>query len=198
MLHAGFFGSPARLHLVIHAQRGGLVYRNHHRLANKAPAQKVLHNILRHHIKAVVTRNQVVLPPQRFFQLVLLLGIQIGIFNQAVNIVIQIRVNQLQLRRAVFVKQRHRSTIFNRLLKIVNRHIIAKHFFGALLARNQRRACKRQKQRTRQGRAHIQRQRVVLAAVRLIGQHNHIVALAQHLGRLKLMHQRKHIAVVAA
>src|SRR3546814_6545334 len=68
----------------------------------------------------------------------------------------------------------------------------------ALLARDQRRAGERQEHRLRQRGAHVQRQRVVLAAVRLVGEHDHVAAVGQRLGALELLDQGEDIAVVAA
>ena len=49
-----------------------------------------------------------------------------------------------------------------------------------------------------QRRSHVQRQRVVLAAVRFVGQHDHVGPVAEHLGRLELVNQREDVAMVLA
>jgi hypothetical protein len=57
---------------------------------------------------------------------------------------------------------------------------------------------KGQEHRPGQRGAHVERQRVVLAAVRLVGQHDHVGTLAEQFRRLELVHQREDVAVVAA
>ena len=84
-----------RLHLVVHTHGSCLVDGNHHRLANKSASKKVPHNVFCYGFQPVIARNQVVLPPQHFLQLGFLISIQIGIFNNAVDIVVQVRVNKL-------------------------------------------------------------------------------------------------------
>ena len=80
----------------------------------------------------------------------------------------------MQLRRAVFIKQRHRCPILNRLLEVVDRNVIAENILCPFLTGNQWRAGEREKQRLGQRCAHIQREGVVLAAVRFVGKHDHI------------------------
>jgi hypothetical protein len=66
------------LHLVVHPKRSGFVDRHHHCLANEAASQEVPHDVLRHRLKPVVAGDQVVLPPQHLFELLLLLGVEGG------------------------------------------------------------------------------------------------------------------------
>ena len=189
---------PMHLHLVVHAQRGGLVDRHHHRLAHEAPPEEVPHDVLRHGFQPVVAGDQVVLPPQHLLQLGLLIGVEFGILDQAVDVVVEVGIDELQFRRAVLVEQRHGGAVFDGLLEVVDRDVVAEDFLGALLTGNQRRAGKGQEHRLGQRGAHVERQRVVLAAVRLVGQHDHVGTVAEQLRRLELVHQREHVAVVAA
>ena len=170
------------LHLVVHAQRGGLVDRHHHRLADKAPAEEVPHDVLRHGFQPVVARDQVVLPPQHLLQLGFLLRVEFGVLDQAVDVFVQVGIDELQFRRAVLVEQRHGGAVLDGLLEVVDRDVVAENFLGALLAGDQRRAGKGQEHRLGQRGAHVERQRVVLAAVRFVGQHDHVGAVAQHSG----------------
>ena len=107
-------------------------------------------------------------------------------------------IDQLQLRRAVLVEERHRRAVLDRLLEVVDRDVVAEDLPGALLAGDQRRAGEGEEQRLGQRGAHVQRQRVVLAAVRLVGEHDHVGPVAEHLRRLELVDQREDVAVVAA
>ncbi len=90
------------------------------------------------------------------------------------NVLIQVRVHKLQLRRATFVKERHGRAVLDGLLKVVNGNVIAENVFCSFLTGDERRAGEGEKQRLRQRRAHIQRQRVILAAVRLVREHNQV------------------------
>ena len=46
----------------------------------------------------------------------------------------------MQLRRSILVEKRHRRPVFHRLLKIVDRDVVAEHLARPLLARDQRRS----------------------------------------------------------
>jgi hypothetical protein len=50
----------------------------------------------------------------------------------------------------------------------------------------------------RQCAAHIQGQGIVLAAMRLVGQNDHVTAVTKHFGGLKLLDQREDVAMVPA
>jgi hypothetical protein len=93
----------------------------------------VPYHVLGYRLQAVVAGKQVILPPQHLLQLLFLLGVQVGILDQAVDVVVQVGVDQLQLGRAVLVEQRHRRAVLHRLLEVVNRYIIAEDLLGALL-----------------------------------------------------------------
>ena len=71
------------------------------------------HDVFGHGVQPVVAGDQVVLPPQFTLQLGFLFRVKVGIFNQLIDIVVQVGVDQLQLRCAVLIKQRHRGSIFN-------------------------------------------------------------------------------------
>jgi hypothetical protein len=139
----------------------------------------------------------VVLPSQLTLQPFLPVFGQVGFFDQLVDIVIEIGVVEMQLRRPVLVEQRHRRAVFHRLLKVIDRHVIAEHLARAFFSRDQRRAGEREKKRVGQRRAHIERQRIVLRAMRLVGEHDHIAPIAEQLRRLELVNQREDISIVA-
>ena len=98
-----------------------------------------------------------------------------------------------------FVKKRHGCAILDRLLEIVNRNVIAENILRPFLARDERRAGEGEKQRLRQGRPHVQSQCVVLAAMRLVRQDDHVGPVAKQFRRLELMNRaRENVAVVSA
>ena len=124
--------------------------------------------------------------------------VELGLLDQVVDVVVEVRVDQLQLRRAVLVEERHRRAVLDRLLEVVDRDVVAEDLLRALLAGDQRRAGEGEEERLRQRRAHVQRQRVVLAAVRLVGEHDDVGPVAEQLRRLELVDQREDVAVIAA
>ncbi len=180
----------------VHAQRGRLVDGNHHRLALEAPAGEMPHDVLRHRVEAIVAGDEVVLARQLLLQPRLLLGIELRALDQVVDLLVQVRVDELQLGRAVLVVERHRGAVLDRLLEVVDRDVVAEDLLRPFLARDQRRAGEGEEQRLWQRRAHVHRQRVVLTAVRLVGEHDHVRPVAQHLRRLELVDQREYVAVV--
>ena len=126
-----------------------------------------------------------------------MLGIKFRVLDQPVDVVVQIGVDEPQFRRAVLIEQRHRGPVFDRLLEVVDRDVIAENLLGALLPGDQRRAGEGEEERLRQGGAHVQRQRIVLASVRFVGEHDHVGPVAQHLRSLELVDEREDVAVVA-
>ena len=186
------------LDLVVHPQRGGLVDGDHHRLAHEAAPQEVRHDVLCHRLQPIVAGDQVVLAPQPLLELLLLLLVEARVLDHRVDVVVEVGVDQLQLRRAVLVEQRHRRAVLHRLLEVVDRHVVAEDLLGALLAGNQRRSCEGQEGRLGHRRAHVERQRVVLAAMGLVIDHDDVRAVGERLGRLELVDQREDVAVVAA
>ena len=131
----------------MHAQRGGFVDGHHHRLAHESATEKVPDDVLRHGLQAVVARQNLVLVAQFPFELRLLFSVEVRFFNDVVNVVVQIRIGELQLRRAILIEQRHRRAIGDGLLEVVNRDVVAKHLTGALFTGDQRRTSKGQEQR---------------------------------------------------
>ena len=61
--------------------------------------------------------------------------------------------------------------------EVVDRDVVAEHLAGALFARDQWSPGEAQKSGVRQRVAHVERQRVVLRSMGLVGDHDHVVAL---------------------
>jgi hypothetical protein len=149
-------------------------------------------------IEPVVAREEVVLARKLALELRLLLGIELRLFDDPVEVVVQVGIDELQLRCAVLVEEWNGGAVLDRLLKVVDRNVVAEDFLRAFLARDQRRAGESEELRFRQRRAHVERERVVLAAVCFVREHDDVRAVAQKLGRLELVYEREHVAVVAA
>ena len=118
----------------MHFERGGLVDGHHHGFADEAASEEMPHDVLRHRLQAVVAREDVVLPAQLPFELRFLFRVELRGLYEGVNVLIQVRVHELQFRRAILVKERHRRAVLDGLLEVVDGHVIAEHVLGALLS----------------------------------------------------------------
>jgi hypothetical protein len=197
LLHLLALRCPMLPHLVVHLECRRLVNGHHHRLADETAPEEMPHDVPGDRLQPVVAGEDVVLPAQLAFELRLLFGVEFRRLDEAVDVLVQIRVHELQLRRAVLVKQRHRRTVLDGLLEVVDGDVIAEYFLRPFLPDDERRAGERDENRLGQRRSHVQRQRVVLAAVRLVGEDNHVRPVAEHLRRLELMDKREDVAVMA-
>jgi hypothetical protein len=103
-----------------------------------------------------------------------------------------------QLGRAVLVEERDRRAVLDRLLEVVDAHVVAEDLAGALLPRDEGRAREGDEERVRQRRAHVHRELVVLRPVRLVDDDDDVRPRVEHLGRLELVDQREDVAVVLA
>ncbi len=101
------------------------------------------HDVLRHRLQSVVTCQNVVLLVQFLFELRFLCWVERGGFNEVVDVFVQVWINQIQLRGAVLVEQRHCRTVFDTLLKIVNGNVVTEDLLGAFLTRDERGAGER-------------------------------------------------------
>ena len=181
----------------MHLERGGLVDGDDHGLAHEAAAEEVAHDVLRHRLQPVVAGDQVILAAQHLLQLRLLLVVETRLLDQPVEVVVEVGIDKLQFGCAVRVEERHRGAVLHRLLEVVDRDVVAEDRARALLAGDERRAGEGEEDRPRQRAAHVERQRVVLAAVRFVGEHHDIGPVGEQLRRLELVDQREDGAMVA-
>ena len=120
------------------------------------------------------------------------------------QVLVEVLVGELQLGDAVLVVERHRRAVLDRLPEVVDRDVVAEDLAGS----SPRPAIsgvpvKPRKRGVRQRVAHVQRERVVLAAVRLVGDDDDVGAVGEHRVRLallgaELLDQREDVAVVLA
>ena len=187
---------PEAADLRVHPQGGCFVYRDHHRLPLESPSEEVVHDIPGHRLEAVITGDDLVLAAEFSFEFRLLLGIEFRLLDQIIDLIVQIGIHQLEFRCPILVEERHRRPILHRLLEVIDRDIVAEDLLRPLLPCDQRRPGEGQEERLRQGRTHVQRQRVVLAPMGLVGEHDHVGAIAEHIGHLELLDQGEDIAVI--
>ena len=88
---------PVRLHLVVHPHRRGLVDADHHGLAPVAATEEVLDQIGGDGLQAVVAGDQVVFAGELPLQLLLLLLVELRLFQQALDVAVEVVVDDLQL-----------------------------------------------------------------------------------------------------
>ena len=131
-------------------------------------------------------------------------SLEIGLVDDAGDLVAEVLVGQLQLGQPALVVERHRRAVGDRLGEVVDRHVIAEHLARALfLAGDQRRAGEADEGRVRQRRAHVGGENVVLAAMRLVGDDDDVAAGRQHridfaARRPEFLDQGEDVALVAA
>jgi len=195
--------APKLLDLIVHADGRGLVDADHHGLALEAPPCEMRHQVLGHRLQPVVASDQVVLPGELPFQLLFLLLVQLGFFKEVFHVLVQVVVDQLQLRDAVFVVERDGRAVGHGLLEVIDADIIAEDLPCLFLAHDQGRAGEGQKGGVGQGRAHIERQGVVLAAVRFVGDDDDVGPFREHRMRFallsaELVDQCEDVAVILA
>ena len=156
-----------------------LSMRHDHRLALVAAPHEVRDDVRGDLVQPVVAGDQVVLAGELALQLLLLLLVQFGVLEQLLHVVVQVLVGELQFGDAVLVVQRDRRAVLDRLPEVVDADVVAEDLARPLLARHQRRAGEADERGVRQGVAHVQGERVVLAAVRLVGDHDDVRPVRQ-------------------
>ena len=116
------------------------------------------------------------------------------------DLLVQIEPCQTQLLATVLVDQLHRGTIFLAALEIVAGNVIAEDALGQLVVLEQRRAGEADEGRVGQRQAHVARKFAGLGAVRLVRDHDDVVAVAVGFTRLhilvELVNQAEQIAVI--
>ncbi len=108
------------------------------------------------------------------FQALLLALVQFSLFDQPLYVFVEVGVGKLQFGDAVLVIERDRGAIVDGLAEIIHTHIVAENLARLLLTGHQRRAGEADKGSVGQGIAHVERECIVLRAVRLVGNHDDI------------------------
>ena len=190
--------------LVVHPDGGGLVDADEHRLALVAAREEVGHDVLGDDFEPVVAGDEVVFAAEVALQPPLLGFVQLGGFEDALDVLVEVLVGDLQLGDAVLVVERDGRAVLDRLAEVVDADVVAEDLAGPLLlALDQRRAGEAEEGRVRQGVAHVEGEGVVLAAVGLVGDDDDVVALGDHRVALaalgvELLDQGEDVAVVLA
>ena len=125
--------------------------------------------------------------PSSARELALLLVVEVGLLDDLRQVVAEGRVDELRARDAVLVVERDRRVVRRRRREVVDRDVVAEDLLGLLLAGDQRRPGEAEEAGVRQRVAHVERERVVLGAVGLVGDDDDVVSLGEHRMRLALL-----------
>ena len=137
------------------------------------------HQVLGDLLQSVVTSNQVVFSGKLLFQLLLLLLVEFSLLDQVLQVVLEILICQLQFGNAVLVKEGNGRPVLDGLAEVVDADVIAEDFLRLLLPGHQWRAGEADEGGFGQGISHVEGQRVVLAAVGLVGHHDDVGPVRQ-------------------
>ena len=170
---------PVESDQVVHPHAGDLVDADQHRLAGFPRGRVVLHEIPRHLVEPLVGGDDVIVALEFPLQPLLdidVLGLQL--FQLFGDAFVEVADGHAQLVATGVVIERHRGLVLHRPLEVVGRDVFAEHPARDLVVLEQRRAGKADVAGIGQGVTHVERQRAVLGAVRLVGDDDDVVALA--------------------
>ena len=165
------------LDLLERADSRDLVDRHDHPLAGEPATEEVFDDVFRNRVEPVVAGDQLVLLAESSGELAFLGLVEVGLLDDRREVVGEGRILDRDLRDTVLVVERDGGVVGCRGSEVVDRDVIAKDLARSLLARNQRGAREPEEARVGQGVAHVEREDVVLGAVRLVGDHDHVIAL---------------------
>ena len=167
----------------------------------------MLHQVLRDSFESLRAGQQRVLRCELTRQLPLGLIVDLGLFEQFIELLGEVLVDQLQLGNTVLVVQRNGRTVGDGVAEVIDTDVVAELLPSCLfLTRNERGTSETHHGCVRQGGAHVKRESVVLAAVRLVSDDDDVRAVRQHrhlllafgFRHLELVDQREDVPVVGS
>ena len=168
---------PVSANLVVHADGGGFIDADDHRLARLATGEEVGDEILGDLLQPLIAGDEVILAGELALQLALLVVVEIGGRDQPLDVGVEGGVGELQFGDAVLVVERDGGAVFDGLAEVVDADVVAEDIAGLLLPDDQRGAGEGEEGGLGQGAAHVGGELVVLAAVRLIGDDDDVAAV---------------------
>jgi len=141
----------------------------------------VLHEVGGHLVEAVVGGHHLVVLAQQLREQRFLVGVEPGGLDHLSHPIVQVEVRDAQLLAAVFVHQLHGRAVLLRALEIVLRDVGAEDALRELVALEERRPREADEGRVGQREPHVAREPARLRAVRLVGDHDDVVATAVRL-----------------
>ena len=177
-----------------------LVDAHQHRLARLPPGRAVLHEIGGDALEPLVGRDHLVVLAEQLVEQRLLVRIEVRVIDLVRDAVVQVGQCHPQLVAAVLVDQLDRRAVLLGPLEVVARYVFAEDAPGEFVVLEERRPRESDERRVRQRSAHVSRQPPCLCAVRLVGDHDDVVARAVGAARIdilvELVDQAEDVAVV--
>ena len=118
---------------VVHAHGGGLVDRDEHRLAEEAAADEVAHEIGGDPPQPLGPGDELVLGREAPRERPLLRLVELGLFEDLGELLVEGLVDDLQLGDAVLVVERDGRAVVDRVAEVVGRDVVAEDLARALL-----------------------------------------------------------------
>ena len=169
---------PVALDQGVHPHAGHLVDAHQHRLAGLPGRRVVAHEIPCNLVEPTAGGDDVVVAselPLQALRHVDVLDLQL--FQLVRDALVEVAHGHSQLFSAGVVVQRHGGAVLHRALEVVGRDVGAEDPARDLVFLEQRRAGEADVRGVGQGVAHVERQRAVLGAVRLVGDDDDVVAV---------------------
>ena len=183
-----------------HAGTRDLVDAYQHRFSGFPAGRTVLDEIGGNLVKPFVSSDDLVVLAQQLVEQCRLVGIELGLLNFCRDAVVQISPRHAQLLAPVLVDQLDGRAVLFGPFEIISRDVIAEDAFGDFVLLEERCAGEADEGRIRQRKAHVARQPARLCAMRLIRDHDDVVALTIGLLRIdilvELVYQAEDVAVV--
>ena len=193
-------GLPSRNDRLEHPGTGDLVDAHQHRLARLPPGRAVLDEIGRDLVQPLVGGDDLVVLAQQLFEQRLLVGVELGLLDLLRDAVVQIDPRHAQLLAPVLVDQLDGRAVLLGALEVVARDVVPEDAFRELVLLEERGAGEADERRVRQREAHVAREPPRLGAMRLVRDHDDVVALAVGLLRIdilvELVDEAEDVAVV--
>ena len=192
---------PVTLDEHVHPHASDLVDADQHRLAGLPCRRVMAHEVAGHLVEPLAGGDDVVVAlqlPLQALRDVDVVGLQL--FQLLGDALVQVVDGHAQVVAAGVVVERHRGAVLHRALEVVGGDVVAEHLARDLVAGEQRRAGEADATGVRQGVAHVEGERAVLRAVRLVADDDDVVAagvagLGIHV-LVELLDQREDVGLV--
>lgn len=171
---------PFGADFVIHLEGSSLVDGNNHGLPLVASVEEVVDEILRDGVEAVVARDEMVASAEEACELLFALFIQSSFVDDIVDFFVEVGVGDFEFRGSVLVEKGDGCAVFDGLAEVVDTDVVSEDLAGAFLPSDKGSAREGDELGLRQSRSHVHRERVILAAVGLVGEDDDVVALGEN------------------
>ena len=194
------FFFPVRLNEIIHTDTGDLIQAHEHCLAAGPQVGIVTDKIFRYGFQARLRRHQMDFLSKFRFELILLIDVDISVFDGVKDAVGDLRIMEIEyLFAAILIVQRNGRTVLHGAFEIVNRDIAAEGARSDIVAGQERSAGKTNTGRCREQLHHVVGKDTILTAVRLVGHNDNIVVRVNRLlvWPVEFLYQREYEARIA-